>query len=186
MSDSIGVVHGRFQLLHHEHMKYILAAKERCDHLIIGISNPDITLTRYDNVDPHRSEKSSNPFSYYERFQMLQGSVTESGVGLSEFDIVPFPINYPEHIFNYVPRNAIFYMTIYDEWGLEKKKTLEKLGCSVEILWQRDISQKVISSTDIRQCIRENRPWEQFVPPFVYNYILAHNLDERIIKTLIK
>ena len=45
MHDQIGVIHGRFQLLHNEHMKYIMAGKERCEHLIIGICNPESTLT---------------------------------------------------------------------------------------------------------------------------------------------
>ena len=38
--DKVGVIHGRFQLLHNDHMKYLLAGKQRCEHLIIGICNP--------------------------------------------------------------------------------------------------------------------------------------------------
>ena len=41
MLDPIGVIHGRFQMLHHGHMEYLLAGKKRCQRLIIGISNPD-------------------------------------------------------------------------------------------------------------------------------------------------
>lgn len=33
----IGVVCGRFQIFHNEHLQYVMAAKEKCEHLIIGI-----------------------------------------------------------------------------------------------------------------------------------------------------
>lgn len=180
LKDRIGVIHGRFQLLHNEHVKYILAGKKRCRHLIIGICNPDVTLTKYTDVNPHRSQLTSNPFSYYERFQMIQGVLLENGVSLDEFDIVPFPINYPELIFNYVPHDAVFFMTIYDEWGAEKKKALEKIGCNVEVLWERDISEKKLSGSDVRAHIRNNLEWEQYVPQFVFNYIKQNHLDDRI------
>ncbi|WP_199413554.1 hypothetical protein [Coprococcus sp. AF21-14LB] len=37
----VGVIHGRFQILHLKHMEYLLAAKMRCKKLYVGISNPD-------------------------------------------------------------------------------------------------------------------------------------------------
>jgi D-arabinose 5-phosphate isomerase GutQ len=49
MSDSsttvdVGVIHGRFQILHNDHLKYLLAGKDLCRHLVIGITNPDSPL----------------------------------------------------------------------------------------------------------------------------------------------
>ncbi len=32
--DKIGVIHGRFQMLHIGHMEYLLAGKERCNYLL--------------------------------------------------------------------------------------------------------------------------------------------------------
>lgn len=43
-----GVIHGRFQLLHNDHLKYLLAGKARCEHLVVGITNPDPCLTKAD------------------------------------------------------------------------------------------------------------------------------------------
>ena len=63
MKDKLGVIHGRFQLLHNDHMKYLLAGKERCEHLIIGICNPEQDLTKYTSNNPHRSKRSSNPLT---------------------------------------------------------------------------------------------------------------------------
>jgi nicotinamide-nucleotide adenylyltransferase len=39
----LGVIHGRFQVLHNDHLRYILAGKELCRHLVVGITNPDPT-----------------------------------------------------------------------------------------------------------------------------------------------
>ena len=39
--DKLGAVCGRFQIFHLDHLRYVLAAKERCEHLIVGITSPD-------------------------------------------------------------------------------------------------------------------------------------------------
>ncbi len=178
--DKVGVIHGRFQMLHKGHMEYLLAGKERCRYLIIGICNPDINMTKYSSANPHRSKGDANPLSYYERFQMIRGSMLESGVPLDEFDIVPFPINYPQLLFNYVPQNAKYYMTIYDEWSLEKKQSLEELGCDIDIMWIRSNADKVTSGTEVRTFIREGKNWQHLVPDFVYQYMISNKIDQRL------
>lgn len=179
--EKIGVVHGRFQVLHNDHMKYILAAKEKCEHLIIGICNPEDALTKYSSANPHRSKHSSNPLTYYERAECIKLAMQEEHISLSDFTIVPFPINYPERLFNYVPLEACFYMTIYDDWGREKYHTLhDELGLHVDVLWDVLTCEKGISASDVRQCIHEGSEWSQYVPSSVYNYIVSRKLDYRI------
>ncbi len=179
--DKVGVIHGRFQLLHNDHMKYLLAGKERCEHLIIGICNPEVDLTKYTDANPHRSKKSSNPLTYFERMECIKYSMIEAGVKQEEFDIVPFPINFPDKIFNYAPLDAKYYMTIYDEWGEEKLKSLQNdLKLDVEVLWRVTLENKGISASDVRKCIQEGKEWKQFVPKFVYHYIKENGLDQRI------
>lgn len=179
--DKVGVIHGRFQLLHNDHMKYLLAGKERCEHLIIGICNPEVDLTKYTDTNPHRSKKSSNPLTYFERMECIKYSMIEVGVKQEEFDIVPFPINFPDKIFNYAPLDAKYYMTIYDEWGEEKLKSLQNdLKLDVEVLWRVTLENKGISASDVRKCIQEGKEWKQFVPKFVYHYIKENGLDQRI------
>ena len=181
MKDKLGVIHGRFQLLHNDHMKYLLAGKERCEHLIIGICNPEQDLTKYTSNNPHRSKKSSNALTYFERMECIKYSLIEAGVNQAEFDIVPFPINFPEKIFNYAPLNAKYYMTIYDKWGEEKLKMLqEDLKLDVEVLWRVSLENKGISASDIRKNIQEGKEWKQYVPNFVYNYMVENQLDKRI------
>lgn len=113
--------------------------------------------------------------------ECIKYSMIEAGVRQEEFDIIPFPINFPEKIFNYAPRNAKYYMTIYDEWGEEKLKSLkEDLDLEIDVLWRVTLKEKGISASDIRKCIQEGKEWKQFVPNFVYNYIIENNLDKRI------
>lgn len=180
MKAAVGVIHGRFQMLHKGHMEYLLAGKERCEHLIIGISNPDVSVTRYSGANPHRSEARSNPLTYLERLQMIRGAMLEYGVKDEEFDIVPFPINCPELLGSYVPSDAVFFMTIYDQWSLEKKASLENLGYSIEVMWERSNSDKFTSGTEVRERIIAGEPWRELVPEYVYRYMTEHEIDLRL------
>ena len=181
MKDAVGVIHGRFQMLHYGHMEYLLAGKERCERLIIGISNPDVTLVKFNDANPHRSAAASNPLSFFERYEMIRLAMLEAGVPREEFEIVPFPINYPELLFNYVPRDAKFYMTIYDEWSEDKQRVLQDLGCEVEVMWKRSNEEKKISGTEVRAAIARGEDWRPLVPKSVYDYVKTHELEQRII-----
>ena len=183
--DKIGVIHGRFQVLHNDHMKYLLAGKSLCKYLVIGISNPEVELTKYTNSNPHRSKKSSNPMTFFERLECVRDALLEAGIKREEFDIVPFPVNFPERIFNYVPMSATFYMTIYDEWGKEKYQMLsEQLHLNVKVMWNVPIEEKGISASNIRKYIYQGKRWEHMVPNSVYRYIIEHGIDTRIVDLL--
>ena len=68
----LGFIHGRFQLFHNDHLNYALLAKEQCKKLIVGITSPENATLIREEIDPHRSEAASNPFTYYERFNMVK------------------------------------------------------------------------------------------------------------------
>lgn len=181
-TDKIGVIHGRFQGLHLGHMEYLLAGKSRCEHLIIGITNFDpMERKQADEANPHRIENNANPFSYYDRYCMLQASMLEVGINKEEFDIVPFPIENPLRIQNYVPMDAVFYMTIYDKWGQKKRAILQELGVRVEVMWERRDADRFTSGTEVRELIRTGRnDWKKYVPDAVYRYITERRLDEKL------
>lgn len=175
-----GVVHGRFQILHNDHIKYILAAKERCSRLVVGITNPDPTLTKRDEADPARSAPEANPLTYFERHEMLQAALSEAGLRPNEFDIVPFPINFPELYRDYVPLDATFYLTIYDDWGEKKLEMFRSLGLETEVMWRRPASEKGITSTWVRRLIAAGEPWEHLVPASVAGILKQLNIVSRI------
>jgi nicotinamide mononucleotide adenylyltransferase len=174
------VVHGRFQLFHLDHLKYVLAAKERCRHLVVGITNPDPTLTKFDVSDPHRSSEVDNPLTFYERHVMIRETLLEVGLDFREFSLVPLPINFPELYRYYVPLDATFYLTIYDEWGERKLAMFASLGLQVDILWRKPKSEKGLTATALRQLMGSDMPWEHLVPPAVARLVKDMGLGERL------
>ena len=175
-----GVIHGRFQVLHNDHMKYLLAGKQFCKHLIVGITNPDPSLTRISEANPHRSTPIANPLTYYERYVMVQAALFEQGLKFSEFSIVPFPINVPELIKNYVPMDAVFFLTIYDDWGIQKKIYFRSLGLKIHILWEVPLEKKGLSSIDIRTAMIKGEKWEHYMPSSVVKLMKEWNIAQRL------
>ena len=159
----VGVIHGRFQVLHNDHLKYLLAGKSRCQHLVVGITNPDPILTRADPADPMRSLPASNPLTYYERQTMVREVLTDEGLSPLEFSIVPFPINLPELYRYYVPLDATFFLTIYDDWGRRKLEWFQSMGLITEVLSIRPPEEKGLSAGEIRRRMASDEAWEHLV-----------------------
>jgi nicotinamide mononucleotide adenylyltransferase len=159
----VGVIHGRFQVLHNDHIKYILAGKAHCRSLIIGITNPDPMYMKKEDSDPVRTDPLANPLTYYERMVMITEALNEQGVSSNEFSVVPFPVNFPDMYRYYVPMEALFFLTIYDTWGKKKLDYFKSLGLHTHILWEVPPEDKGISATDIRFRMMDDRPWEHLV-----------------------
>lgn len=181
----LGLVYGRFQVLHHGHMDYIIGSLKKCEHLIIGICNPESELTKFTEICPHRSKPSSNPLTYFERMECIKGALLEANVSQDKFDIVPFPINYPEKIFNYAPKNAKYFIPIFEPWGAENVRVFkEELGLDVEVIIDGTLEDKRDNATNIREMIYNEEDWSKNVPNFVYKYIKEHEIDKRIKKLI--
>ncbi len=179
MPHPTGVIHGRFQVLHHDHLKYLLAGKALCDHLIVGITNPAPDLTDSEATDPARSCPENNPLTYHERSCMIRAALMEAGIPTQSFSITPLPICRPVLLKNYAPTDAIYYLTIYDAWGHEKKKRLESLGLETHVMWEKTVAEKGLTGTEVRQAIRENNGWKALVPASVAELVERWNLQER-------
>ncbi|MDH3346772.1 MAG: nicotinate-nucleotide adenylyltransferase [Desulfobulbaceae bacterium] len=176
----LGVIHGRFQVLHNDHIRYLLEGKRRCSHLIIGITNPDPSLTKTDAADTLRSSEQSNPLTYYERYRLVRAAMGESGVPEEQFSIVPYPINLPNIYCYYVPMDAVFFLTIYDEWGERKMQMFQDLGLKVEVMWRRTPATKGLSAGDIRARMAQGEEWESFVPSVVAEILKELDIPGRI------
>ena len=175
-----GVAHGRFQIFHNDHLNYLQAAKAHCRHLVVGVTNPDPTLTRFDPADPGRSAPERNPLSYYERYRVLQRALLEQGWGWEEFSIVPLPINIPELYQYYVPLTATFFLTIYDDWGERKFQMFQALGLATEVLWRRPLAAKGLTSTEIRRFMVLGEAWSDLVPPGVAEMLEMFGIPQRL------
>lgn len=176
----IGVIHGRFQVLHRDHLVYLLAGKSLCEHLIVGITNPDPGMIKAEDADPHRSELSENPLTYYERYLLVRAAFDGAGVAEADYSIVPFPINMPERYRYYLPLDALFFLTIYDDWGRKKRDYFQSLGLRTHILRDVTPDQKGISASTVRDVMRRGGPWRHLVPERVADLLEAWNIAERL------
>jgi len=176
----LGTIHGRFQILHNDHIKFLKAGKKLSKHLIVGITNPDPSLTKDHDSNPHRSTPIANPLTYYERYIMIKEALLEEGLKFSQFSIVPFPINVPELLKYYVPMDAVFFLSIYDGWGRQKKEYLESLGLKVHVLWEVPLEEKGLSGSDIRNSMLKGEPWEHFLPTVVVKLVKKWDILTRI------
>jgi nicotinamide-nucleotide adenylyltransferase len=161
----VGVIHGRFQVLHNDHLRYLLAGKALCRHLVVGITNPDPWATRPESADPARSDPLANPLTYYERYRMLQAVLQARGIAAESLSVVPLPINLPEGYLFYVPLNAVFFLSIYDDWGRRKRDYFQSLGLKIHVLREVSPEEKGISAKTIREAMARGRPWTHLVPP---------------------
>jgi nicotinamide-nucleotide adenylyltransferase len=175
-----GVIHGRFQVLHNNHLEYLLSGMVLCRHLVVGITNPDPVLTRDESVDPKRSSPDANPLTYFERYVMVRAVLEEAGIEASRFSVVPFPINRPELYKYYVPLDALFFLSIYDDWGRRKLEYLQSLGLATHVLRQVSPDRKGLSATDIRSRMARNQPWEELVPPAVARLMKKWDIPGRL------
>jgi nicotinamide-nucleotide adenylyltransferase len=176
----LGVIHGRFQVLHKDHLKYLLAGKRRCEHLVIGITNPDPSLMHEDPADPKRSTSLANPLTYFERYTLLRRVLAEAGAYPETFSVVPFPVSHPVLYGNYVPLQACFFLTIYDDWGKKKLDTFRSLNLHTEILWERTPETKGISASTVRGRMISREPWHHMVPRSCSNLMHEWSVPERL------
>ena len=175
-----GVIHGRFQVLHNDHLKYLLAGKSRCRHLIVGITNPDPTLTRDDPADPSRSAPRANPLTYFERYTMVREVLLGAGLKQLDFSVVPFPVNFPALYCYYVPMEATFFLTIYDEWGERKLEQFTAAGLTTEVLWRKEHREKGITAEDVRRRMACGEPWAHLVPSETEALMVRWAVPERL------
>jgi nicotinamide-nucleotide adenylyltransferase len=147
---------------------------------VIGITNPDPTLTKSDPADPFRDSLEANPLTYFERYGIIRAALVETGLDQARFSIVPFPVNFPELYHFYVPLDAQFYLTIYDDWGKRKLALFQSLGLSVEVLWVKSPEQKGISAKEVRRLMAGGQPWEHLVPSAAVSVINKMGIVERL------
>ena len=178
--DQVGVIHGRFQVFHNDHLTYLLAGAERCEKLIIGITNPEPALTGPDEADRARSSRAANPLTYEERRSMIDAVLSSPGIRMERYSIVPFPVNFPELYADYVPLDATFFLTIYDAWGERKLEMFESMQLKTHILWRRPLSDKGITSTEVRRRIADGEPWHHLVPKGAADYLQSIDLASRL------
>jgi nicotinamide mononucleotide adenylyltransferase len=174
-------VHGRFQPFHNEHLAYVSEAKHRCDFLWIGITKYDITPSEFTPLGRPRERPENNPLTYFERITIIAESLIEAGIPRGSFGFVPFPIETPQRLPEFMPVSIPCFTTICEDWNKEKIKILRSYGYSVTVLWERD--RKLITGGAIREeIIQGGVDWHSLVPPATVRAVKALNLRKRLLK----
>jgi nicotinamide mononucleotide adenylyltransferase len=176
-----GSVHGRFQPFHNDHLEYLLAAKKECGFLWIGITKFDTAPTEATPLAAIRERPENNPFTFFERINIIMESLVDAGVGKGDFGFVPFPIETVNKLPEFMPLEIPCFTTICEPWNKEKIRVLTTLGYEVKVLWERDT--KTITGAAIREDIIDGgTKWEGMVPVATRKWVGRLNIRERLVK----
>lgn len=171
MTSYYGMVHGRFQPFHNDHLDYVKKALARCHHLIMGITNPDPWEVQEEQSSSHRHLKESNPFTFFQRMSMIRAALVDEGVDLERFSFVPFPIHHPDkwHFYLPEPKSVVLYIRVFSEWEQIKVDRFRSQGWTVEVLDPG--APKGITATEVRRRLASGGAWEELVPKAVAKVI---------------
>ncbi len=173
MKNPLGFVHGRFQPPHNGHIRYILSALEKAEHVRIGICTPKICTNEEAERTGYPCTKELNPYSYEERVAMLTLSLTDEGVDASLYSFIPFPSDY-HNIETILPKGTVFFISKTSADDDAKIREIEKAGFKTEILMELTEDTDRERSGHVRDRA-EN--WEKMVPKVVADYIHHKNLS---------
>ena len=160
----VGMVHGRFQPFHKEHLEYVLSGIEKCDHCVIGITNPDPSELVLETTSSHRHRAESNPFTYFQRYEMVKQSLLDEGIDLRNISIVPFHLFHSIQWQYYIPSPETItqLVRVFSDWELKKIGWLKDYGFTVIVIDEG--VQKHITGTEVRHRMREGSNWKELVP----------------------
>lgn len=160
---SLACVTGRFQPVHAQHLELFEIALRDADHLVIAVTNPDAGARHEEPTSTHRHLPGANPFTFFERTQLLWAAVTDRGWA-ARTTVVPFDLTRPQCWPEYVPLHAHQLVRAYGGWERDKAARLARAGYPVTVL-DGDPATR-ISATDIRARL-DGDGWEDLVPASV-------------------
>lgn len=169
MKPRYGMIHGRFQPFHLGHLIYLKAALERCQTLIVGITNPDPAAIREEVESAHRHRDDANPYTFFQRQLMIRETLLDEGIDLRRVLFVPFPINFPDRWRYYVPPDTVQYIRVFSDWEEKKVQRFQEQGFVVEVLHRG--AAKEIEAIDVRSLMASGGDWRSLVPPAVARVI---------------
>jgi nicotinamide mononucleotide adenylyltransferase len=154
-----------------------MAAQKECDLLWIGI-------TKFDISEPNplariRERPENNPLTYHERLTIIRATLIETGVDQNAFMFVPFPIETPNKLNQFLPTQVPCFTTVYEDWNKEKIAVLRSHGYEVSVLWERQ--EKKVSGGEIRRdMIAGGSQWKTMVPNATIRFAEELRLVERL------
>lgn len=163
------MIHGRFQPFHNGHLEYLRAALDRCQTLLIGITNPDPAQIAPEAESEHRHRPEANPFTFFQRLLMIRETLLDEGIPLERVIFIPFPINFPDRWRYYLPPDVVHYLRVFSPWEEAKAERLRRQGYRVEVLHRG--AAKEVEASEVRRRLAAGQDWEALVPPGVARVI---------------
>jgi len=165
----LGMVHGRFQPFHHEHLEYILHGINHSKKCLIGITQPDLKSISECKLLPHRGKPEGNPFTFKERSDMIKLSLMTIGIPNEKYEIFPFDIDkHEESIPDIISKRGVptQFIKLFSDWEFHKMEIFQQYCLKITIVRDElnEYSHKNVSGTLVRELISSNRNWYDFVP----------------------
>jgi len=142
----------------------VLSGLEKCEHCIIGITNPDPSELMPETTSLHRHTAEANPFNYFLRYEMVKQSLLDAKIDLGRVSIVPFHLFHSSQWKYYVPSPHVVtqFVRIFSDWELKKISWFHKYGFQTVIIDEG--IQKHITGTEVRRRLRDKANWQDLVP----------------------
>lgn len=167
----VGMVHGRFQPFHHEHLEYILCGINRSNMCYIGITQPDIENLSETCGAAHRAQELGNPFSFEQRKMMIEITLHRLGIPDDCYKVIGIDIDNIDSSLKKLNSQApdkgpVQIMKIFSDWEKYKKSKFIENGYDVVEICEshKEFSSKNITGTLVRELINTKRNWEDYVP----------------------
>jgi nicotinamide mononucleotide adenylyltransferase len=166
---------GRFQPFHLDHLDLVKQGLAYGGAVVIGITNPDHRSLKAVSSSAHRHKSNANPFTFWERQQIISAVMKAFGVAADRFRIVPFPLDEPSTWFGYIPQATQQLVRAYSDWEAAKAAALRDGGYIVELI-EGDPARK-ISATEVRAAMAVGEPWQHWVPEAAVEILQAYGED---------
>lgn len=194
-----GIIGGTFDPIHYAHLYIAYEAKEQLDldEVIFMPAGQQPLKTKNNVTDANlRYEMVKEAIKPYDEFSISDYEIEKQGLSYTYRTL--------EHFKNMNEESELFFITGADclinierwkevskifkmctfvvfarggidtsELEMQKKRIEEKYGCSIVVLKLKELE---ISSTDIRQRIRDGKRVDFFIPEKVNDFIIRNNL----------
>jgi len=156
------VVHGRFQPFHLGHLEYLGLAMQRSRYVVVGITNPALGRLVTETASGHRHRQDANPYTYFERAEMVTSSVPEAlGYAGHVVRVVPFDVSDPAVWPDFLPGGAAHLVTVNEAWDEEKCRRFRAAGHTVEVVGGNPAR---VTATEVRRRMAAGGDWRALVP----------------------
>jgi nicotinamide-nucleotide adenylyltransferase len=78
--------------------------------------------------------------------------------------------------------DAVFFLTIYDEWGKRKLGYFSDMGLATHVLWEVPPEKKGLSAANIRMRMLEKATWTHLMPPAAAKLLAEWDIVERLVR----